>query len=377
MQSTIKEWNLLLKACQAAISATPINLTQNELEGLDWNKLYAMIRAHKVTALFYKGLTTCPDLTLIPSSFQNKLKQQSLYFVTRNLKNSKELFRLIKLFEKERIEVIPYKGIVLADMAYQELGLRESSDIDILIQPDDFESIKAILIKEGYRPSFYLSRFLHQLFFKLYCEYNFDLYEGTILNRSTRQFHVEPHWVLGSKMYQTYIDYQTIHTLTAKGQILGTSINKLSPEGLLITTAVHHGGSDQWLHLKTVMDIATILQRFENELDWTLILKTCEKAKITNLVVLGLSLSQALFNSPLPNSVYELLSRKEIVELTQKRKEAFIHLTQRPHFANYFINRILFQWKLRKNWGTKFKVIYYHFIHALLRPFLYWGEVKG
>ena len=152
----------------------------------------------------------------------------------------------------------------MAEMAYQELGLRESSDIDFLIKRRDFEKIKKLFLKEGYRPSFKLAPIVNNLFFSFYGEYNFDLYEsGVIQNRSTRQIHLEPHWVLGNKMYQTYIDYGAILPLTAKGILLNNAINQLSPEGLLITTAAHHGASDRWLHLKTIVDIAVILLSYK------------------------------------------------------------------------------------------------------------------
>lgn len=372
-----KEWTLLLKACQAAIFKKKL-LTIEDVKAIDWQLLLQMIRYHKVTPLFYKGLTIHTTLLdALPSFFLENLKNRSFRFVVQNLKNAKELQRIIPLFRKEGIEIIPYKGILLAEMAYQELGLRESSDIDFLIKRQDFEKIKKILLAEGYRPSFNISFLSNNCFFSLYGEYNFDIYKGEVQNRSTRQFHLEPHWVLGNKMYQTYIDYDAVLPLTAKGKLLNSDINRLSPEGLLITTVTHHGSTDQWLNLKTVIDIAVLLQRFNHQLNWSLIVHTCEEFKIINVLLLGLSLSKEFFDSPLPENVEQMLLKKEIIQLTKQRKKKLAHLRKGGHLTTNFVNRIIYQLKLRANWSTKLKVVYYHLIHTLLRPFLYKDQVNG
>lgn len=364
MNKNKQEWLLLVEACYVAIQSSE-NLTfTSKLEGINYAVLLKLASYHKVIPLFYKGINKHPNKVSIPTSFLATLKKQSLSFAVRNLKNAKEFVRLQTLFKASNIEVIPYKGTVLADMAYGELGVRESSDIDMLVLKEDLDLIYTILEKEGYKPSYKISSFSYRILLKFYCEYNYDLYD-----KETRLFHVEPHWVLGKKMYQTAIDYEAILPLTKEGELLGTTINKLTPEGLLITTIVHHGSAEAWSRLKNIIDIAAILGQFEKEIDWELVYSTCVKLKIINILALGLNLAKELFDAPLPIEVDKLLDQKNIKQLTAKRK---IDLAQvKIKSSNISIlNRILYQFKLRESWATKFKVLYYHCLHVFFRPFL-------
>ena len=45
-------------------------------------------------------------------------------------------------------------------------------------------------------------------------------------------------------MFQTNINMKDLRGFYAPGNILGTGFNLLTPEGLIITTVIHHGYSD-------------------------------------------------------------------------------------------------------------------------------------
>jgi len=360
-----KEWRLLVRACHAAIQSTDDFIFKDSLEHINYEVLRKLARYHKVVPLLQKGLSKHPDKATIPSDFLDLLKRQSFNFAIRNLKNAKELLRLHNLFKEANIEIIPYKGVVLSEMAYGELGVRESSDIDILVQKKDLDLLYTILESEGYVPAEKMSNFFYNILLKFYNEYNYDLYEG-----QTRLFHVEPHWVLGSKMHQIYIDYNSVYPLTKEGDLLNTKINKLTPEGLLITTFVHHGTSDGWLYLKNVTDIAAILTQYETSLDWKFIISTSKQLKILNILLLGLGLSQTIYKSILPLEIQTLLSQRKIANLIEKHKIILSTISERPHYAYAFYKRIIYQFNLRASWTTKIKVVYYHLLHFILKPFL-------
>ena len=56
----------------------------------------------------------------------------------------------MKLLESNGINAIPYKGPVLANLAYGNLSFREFGDIDILINKSDALKAKEIMISNGY-----------------------------------------------------------------------------------------------------------------------------------------------------------------------------------------------------------------------------------
>ena len=74
---------------------------------------------------------------------ENILKSLKLNF-NRNVKNNLlmlgELIKLLNLFEKQGLNVIPYKGPILAIYAYKNLALRQFDDLDIFVNKNDFKS---------------------------------------------------------------------------------------------------------------------------------------------------------------------------------------------------------------------------------------------
>ncbi len=71
---------------------------------------------------------------------------------------SRELIRIVEHLSALGIEVMPYKGVALAEMAYGDIALRHAGDIDLLIRPQDFPRIRDAVRELGYTPHLALSR---------------------------------------------------------------------------------------------------------------------------------------------------------------------------------------------------------------------------
>ena len=57
-----------------------------------------------------------------------------------------ELNKILKLLKANNIDTIPYKGPVLASLAYGDIALRQFQDLDISINQSDIFKTKDILI---------------------------------------------------------------------------------------------------------------------------------------------------------------------------------------------------------------------------------------
>ena len=84
-----------------------------------------------------------------------------------------ELIKLLNLFKKHELNVIPYKGPLLAIYAYKNLTLRQFDDLDIFVNKNDVLKIKEILISNGYKPQFEFEGFKERKFIKSQREYRF------------------------------------------------------------------------------------------------------------------------------------------------------------------------------------------------------------
>ena len=170
----------------------------------------------------------------------------------RSLLNTQELVRLLKIFNHEQLQVIPYKGAYLAQNYFKDLGLRESSDIDLFIDLKDFQNIKNVLIAEGYTTEGFSSASHEKAFLELNCEFSFKLEDSS----KNRFFHIEPHYqsnILADGMYPLSMD--DFKPNLKKAELVGVPITVLCPTDNLLLILTHHAVKEGWSKLKYIMRI--------------------------------------------------------------------------------------------------------------------------
>ena len=359
------EWQVLVYLSKMGITEESIDISSIlEIKSLDWNLLLHLAGLHRIKSLVHQGVMKWQDKHLVPSVVLDQLSKIHRHRSYTNLDHAKEMIQLIGLFAERGVEVIPYKGVILGQEAYGNVSLRDMSDIDLLMELSDFEVIKDVILKRDYVPSKHVPKEFEATFFKQNFEYNFDLYEN-----GNRKYHVEPHWKIGFRRWQTGLNFKDVLPLTEKRPFFGTSVNMLTPEGLLLTTCLHHGGEDRWNSLKYLCDVAAILFKLEKDLDWELLLAESDKFKVTNIVLLGIGAAKNIFDAPVPQNIASLLSSRKLKYHIQKVDDQ-LKSSARSANVNAYLNDIGFHFSLRKNWSTKFKVLYYH-ITQLFVPTIY------
>ena len=327
---------------------------------VDWEILLQLANRHKVRPLLFKGIQKWEINP--PNDFIEKLKKLNFQITTRNLNHTKELLELLSLFAKEKIEVLPYKGILLAQEAYQDLNAREYSDIDLLINKVDLPRIIRILENRNYRSELNIPEHLLPHFMKQYYEFNFDLVEN-----GRRVFHLEPHWMIGPKMFQLAFGFQDFTLVMQQKKIWGRTMTIFTPAGLLLSTCLHHGGQDQWRNLKQVSDMAAILNQFQHQIDWKHLLGISRKWKVENLLLLGVGLAAELFQLPLPPVLKQPVHNKKIQQYIHWHISSLETFNQLKLFSKEGIwEGLRYHFVLRSHWSTKIKIAYYHFLKFLL-----------
>src|SRR5215218_2458387 len=126
-------------------------------ETIDWEYLLRTAHDQRIMPLLAWQLKAISSET-IPSDV---LKQLSSHFRENSLHNlslTRELLRLLRVFETHGIAAVPYKGPVLATFAYGNLALREFGDLDILVRRQDILRAGELLASSGYRLGYRLTR---------------------------------------------------------------------------------------------------------------------------------------------------------------------------------------------------------------------------
>jgi putative nucleotidyltransferase-like protein len=116
---------------------------------LDWPRFLRVTRRHQVIALAHDGLTRAG--TDVPPEIAREIGTQAETVVRENLAIACEALRLQQLFDDAALPVLFVKGAPLAVLAFGNLGLRESQDIDLLVPGKTLPAATILLERAGYR----------------------------------------------------------------------------------------------------------------------------------------------------------------------------------------------------------------------------------
>lgn len=354
-----QNWKHLLHFLQLALDL-PVTHQITSMSDKDCDLLVDLATRQLVLPMLHEGILK--SKIAIPKSTSQKLQAYRFRLSIHNLKHTKELLRLIVLLREKGIEVTPFKGPILAEIGYGDLNSRFFSDLDFLIKREDLAEVTSIMEACDYEHQLQLPKWAELIYFWHKCEYNFDFYEEDV-----RLFHIEPHWYIGVPRFQINASYEDIKPLTHISNFHGVPINQLSPEGLLLTTIMHHSARDRWSFLKLPLDIVAILVKHQNNLDWSLLMNEAKRLKVQNMVFFSFALVEHLFGFSFPEKIeiriHQPLFQKLLSPvLTDLLAESFIVNPQRSEFF-----RVLnFHLRLRKKRMIKVKIIFFHLLRLII-----------
>ena len=307
---------------------------------LDWPYLLGTAARHGLTPLIYRHLKAAAA-DLVPPAFLAELEQANLRNAAWNLLLTAELVRLLSLFEATGIAALPFKGPALAAQVYGDLSLRQFRDLDLLIHPEDFSLAKEIILKQGYRPLLNLSgdqekallRTMHHLEF---LEENHGML-------------VELHWAISKWWAPLAVGdpgwWERAQFITLSGKrALG-----FSPEDTLLIHCVH-GATHCWDRLGWILDVAALLDTFQN-LKWAEVINLARETRSERLLFLGLKLARYLSPAPLHAEVDKMMHSDSAVE--GLARHAWERLFSGPRRRFEFVREALFHVRLRRSWQDK------------------------
>jgi hypothetical protein len=243
-----------------------------------------------VLPLLSRSLHTLgPDL--VPHDALTALRDAFQANTQRNLFLTGTLLKLLRLLEAHGIAALPYKGPVLATLAYGNVVLRQFGDLDLLVHPQEADRAKALLWTQGYRwpdgrPPARFPRLL-------------KVYE---LVRPDGHVLVELHWALTSATFFFPLDSALLWTRLETVSLLETPVRSLALEDLLLILCVH-GAKHHWSPLGWIGDVAALL-RVTPQLDWARCLAQASRLGGTRMLALGVHLAHDLLGASLPEAVW-------------------------------------------------------------------------
>ncbi|MFB3916271.1 MAG: nucleotidyltransferase family protein [Terriglobales bacterium] len=268
---------------------------------IDWNFLLASAHRHALVPLLSRYVNAADIPLAAPVAAQ--LADVSRSVLRQNLALVAELKRLLPRFEAEKIPVLPHKGPVLASWLYGSLGMRQCADLDLLVAPEDAAHAHQVLAAVGLRPASSHPAHLLRLHVRFGHESAFFTPEGLL---------VELQWRISSKFYQLPLPLDAMIARAGQTEAGGILVPLLQPEDLLLLLILH-GGKHLWERLIWVTDIHALITACPN-LDWPAVRTTARRLGAYRLLLLGLSVTQQLFGTPLPDCEANAISADRHVE---------------------------------------------------------------
>ena len=199
-------------------------------------------------------------------------------------------------FERRQLRAVPYKGSVLAQSLYRDLGLRSFSDLDFLISARDFERAKQALAEIGYRPSVDLTPTVERLWLRTRYERSFDGAAGKNL--------VELQWALVPPFYGVDLRVEDLLVRAGRTVVGGCEMPCLSPEDSLLVLCLH-AAKHLWMRLMWLSDIAETLRT--QTIDYSLAVSQARALGIARILGVGFWLVKDVLRAELPKPTEEMI----------------------------------------------------------------------
>ncbi len=113
---------------------------------IKWEDIYVIAKKHSLTAF----MCSIYQARVSPDELLLKWKNESSVLAAKHLVQKLEFSKITRLFEENEIVYLPLKGFKIKEL-YPSPELREMSDIDICVNPQDFDKASQIILNLGNR----------------------------------------------------------------------------------------------------------------------------------------------------------------------------------------------------------------------------------
>ena len=262
---------------------------------LDWGEVLRLAEHHGVLPLAARRLIE--HARGLPAEVERSLHSDYEANLRRSLWFAAELARIMQHFERRQLRAVPYKGPVLAQTVYQDLGLRNFSDLDFLVSPADFDRAKQVLAEIGYGPSTDLTPAVERFWLRRGYERLFDGAAGKNL--------VELQWALLPYFYGVDLDVDDLLARAGRAVVGGVEVLCLSPEDLLLALCLH-AAKHLWTRLIWLADVAEATRT--QSVDYSLVFSRARALGVARILSVSFWLVKNVLQAELPKPAEEMIA---------------------------------------------------------------------
>lgn len=271
---------------------------------LDWSEVLRLAEHHGVLPLAARNLIE--HARGLPAEVERTLRSAYEANLRSSLWFTVELARIMQHFGRRQLRVAPYKGAVLAQSLYRNLGLRSFSDLDFLISSADFERAKQALAEIGYRPAADLTPAVERLWLRNGYERAFDSAAGK--NLVELQWALLPHFY-GVDLHSGDLGVEDLMARAGRTVVGGCEVPCLAPEDSLLVLCLH-AAKHLWTRLIWLSDIAETLrtQSQAQTIDYPRAFAQARTLGIVRILGVSFWLVKNVLRAQLPQDAEEMIA---------------------------------------------------------------------
>jgi hypothetical protein len=294
------EYRFLFECCRAAFAGTMARYP----DGIRPKVFLEIVQHHKLVPHLYPILKShCENVpSVVLSQFQQLVKRHNLHI----LKLSGELARLSRLFAANDIPWLSIKGPALSVQLYGDIAMRQSGDLDILVDEGNLERVKHLLKDAGYH-SLYKDRIFNRKQRTYYQKYVTD----QSWRNSERNIHIELHWRLtqSDRVAPNNADWFQHKTDVTIGNSAIPTLDRLMHTLYLC----RHGSLHLWFRLFWLWDVAYIFQQITED-ESRALRKLVQQYRLEKILDQSIYFSQQIFRISLPHTFPQNVCLNKIID---------------------------------------------------------------
>lgn len=256
---------------------------------IDWNKIYKLAAIHSVSGAVYLAALRLEEKDKREVSILNKLKSD-FFHTTYRYEEQEVIYQEIKKrLNDAHIKHLFIKGIIVRDY-YPVKQMRTLGDIDIVIDNKDMQAVKEALIEIGYKNIVSINEYHWQYVKrKSLIEVHDKLFYNNINLKSDFVTYFQNAW-------DNSISEENNYTY------------KLNMEYQLIFLIAHISKhfSSSGVGVRMILDIAVIINKFGNSINYSYILEELKKIKLDVFAENIFNLCDKWFKVKIPDITFNI-----------------------------------------------------------------------
>ena len=257
---------------------------------IDWDKFLKVVDRQRVAGLAREGLRSAG--VQMPAASAKRLALKAAHVAQQGLQQASEALRLQTALDKEAIAAVFVKGTTLGLLAYDQIGIKQAWDIDMLVVPKDVRRVCEILAAAGYRRTMPPESLADQRFFA-WTEFAHE----SLFEKDGTGTNLELHWRLSGN--RALLAGVTAATSSRLVEVLpGRALRTLADEDLFSFLCLH-GAHHAWSRLKWIGDLAAWLSA-KPAAEVERLYRRAKADGLGRAAAQALLLSERLFALPLP-----------------------------------------------------------------------------